>query len=133
MKEVGKGAGDELYVSWEDAVANAFDRYGAVIDNYRSGVYGKHDPVRGSWMQSQGELMQILGSIDAAGKTLRNDIRETREGIESALRSRRNKAIVDVIATGYEARESLRLFTNDIKEQIKDTGEDLWEKLDRYL
>ncbi|MBR0468929.1 MAG: glycosyltransferase [Mogibacterium sp.] len=133
MKEVGKGAGDELYVSWEDAVSNAYDRYGEVIDNYRSGVYGKHDPIRGSWLQSQGELMQILGSLDAAGKALRNDVRETREEIESAIRSKRNQAIVDAITTHYEAKESLRAFRNEIREQIKETGEDLWEKLDRSL
>jgi hypothetical protein len=133
MKEVGKGAGDELYISWEDAVANAYERYLVVIDNYRKGVYGRHDPIRGSWMQSQGELMQILGDIGAAGKALSSDVRETREEIESSLRSRRNKAIVDVISTGYEVKENLRTIRDEIKEQIKDTGEEIWEKLDRYL
>lgn len=133
MKIVGKAAGDELYISWEAAVANAYDRYGAVIDNYRSGVYGKHDPVRGSWMQSQGELMQILGGIEAAGRALRRDIAETQEEVESSLRSMRNKAIVDAITTGYEAAESIRSLGREFKETIKETGEELWEKLDRYL
>ena len=133
MKEVGKGAGDELYISWEDAVARAYDRYEVVIDNYRSGVYGIHDPLRGSWMQSQGELMQILGDIDAARKALRHDIVETQAEVESSIRSMRNKAIVDVIATGYETRESLRSIGREIKEQLAEAREDLWETLDRYL
>lgn len=133
MKTVGKCAGDELYISWEDAVSRAYDRYGAVIDNYRSGVYGKRDPLRGSWMQSQGELMQILGEIDAAGKTLKHGFEETQAELENSLRSIRNKAIVDVISTQYEAKESLRSFRDEIIDTIKETGEDLWEKLDRYL
>lgn len=133
MKEVGKCAGDELYISWEDAVAHAYDRYGAVIDNFKSGVYGRRDPLRGSWMQSQGELMQILGNIDAAGKALKRDFEETQEEIESSIRSMRNKAIVDAITTRYEARENLRSFGKEIKEQIIEAHEDLWEKLDRYL
>ena len=133
MDSVGKGAGDELYISWDDAVARAYDRYGAVIDNYKSGAYGKHDPILGSWMQSQGELMQIMGDLDAARKALRQDALEVREEIETAIRSRRNKAIVDVISGTYEARESLLSFRDEIKEQIKEAGEDLWEKLDRYL
>lgn len=133
MKAVGKGAGDELYMSWNDAVAHAFERYEVVIDNYKSGVYGRHDPIKGSWLQSQGELMQILGSIDAAGKSLKRDIEETQEEIEASLRSMRNKAIVDAIATSYEAKESLRSFGKGIKDQIIEAGEDLWEKLDRYL
>ena len=133
MRTVGKGAGDELYISWTAAVAHAYDRYGAVIDNYNSGVYGRRDPIRGSWMQSQGELMQILGNIDAARKTLKQDAREAREEIESSLRSKRNKAIVDVITSSYEAKENLRTIRNEIKETIKETSEDIWEVLDRYL
>ncbi|MBQ6440485.1 MAG: glycosyltransferase [Mogibacterium sp.] len=133
MYAVGKCAGDELYVSWNDAVAHAYERYGAVIDNFNSGVYGRRDPIRGSWMQSQGELMQILGNIDAAGKALKRDIEETQEEIEASIRSRRNKAIVDAITTSYEAKENILSISRDIKEQIIEAGEDLWEKLDRYL
>ncbi len=133
MKEVGKGAGDELYISWDDAVAHAYERYCVVIDNYRSGVYGKHDPIRGSWMQSQGELMQILGDIDAVGKTLKRSVEEIQSEVESSFRSMRNKTIVDAITTGYETRERLNSAYNEIIRQIKETGEDFWEKLDRYL
>ncbi len=133
MKEVGKGAGDELYISWEDAVAHAYERYLVVIDNYKSGVYGRHDPIKGSWMQSQGELMQILGEIDAARKTFRKEAIEVQEEIESSLWSMRNKAIVDAITAHYETKESLRSIGQDIKDHIREAGEDLWEKLDRYL
>ena len=133
MKDVGKGAGDELYISWEDAVAHAYERYEVVIDNYKSGVYGKHDPLKGSWMQSQGELMQILGDIDAATKAFSRDVRETTEEIESSLWSLRNKAIVNSITTRYKRKESLREKRQEIREQIKEAHDDFWEKLDRYL
>ena len=122
MKAVGKGAGDELYISWTDAVARAYDRYGAVIDNYKSGVYGRHDPLRGSLMQSQGELMQILGEIDAAGKNLRHDIAEFHDDIERSLQTMRSKAISNVRTAG-----------NEIKEHILEASEDIQEKLDHYL
>ena len=133
MKEVGKGAGDELYISWEDAVAHAYDRYGAVIDNYKSGVYGRHDHIRGSWMQSQGELMQILGDVDAARKTIRRNVEDIQADLDSSFRSMRNKAIVDAITTGYEAKERLSDIQNTILKHIRETGEDFWDKLDRYL
>ena len=77
--------------------------------------------------------MQILGDINAAGRALKRDIEETHEEIETSLRSMRNKAIVDAITTGYEAKENLRSFGKGIKEQIIEAHEDLWEKLDRYL
>lgn len=111
MKTVGRNAGDELYISWEDAVAHAFERYEIVIDNYKSGKYGVHDPLRGSWMQSQGELMQMMGDIDAARKALDRDVRKKGEEVEASIRAIRD----------------------DIHEQIKEAREDLLEKLDRYL
>jgi len=36
MRAIGEGAQRELYISWEEAVANAFDRYGTVMEDYRS-------------------------------------------------------------------------------------------------
>ena len=45
----------------------------------------------------------------------------------------RNKAIVDAITTHYETKENLRSLRQGIKDQIREAGEDLWDKLDRYL
>lgn len=132
MSSVGKGAGDELYISWEDAVANAYDRYGAVIENYKSGVYGKHDPIRGSFMQSQGELMQILGDIDAAGKALRRDIAEKHDEVGSALRSLRNKTLTDLITARYEMETGIKQFAEETKLELEslmnEVNESFWER-----
>lgn len=133
VKAVGKGAGDELYVSWNDAVANAYDRYGAVIDNYKSGVYGKHDPLRGSWMQSQGELMQILGNIEAAGRELRRDMQSAQTELDMNVRSIRNKALTELITAGYEIKTGLKETRSEISSLVDEAAESLWEKLDRYL
>ena len=76
MKKVGITAGEEIYISWDDAVANAVNRYEIVIEKYKRGDYGVHDIIRGSWMQSQGELMQILGDMSAAGRYLREGIKD---------------------------------------------------------
>ncbi|MBQ6389462.1 MAG: glycosyltransferase [Mogibacterium sp.] len=155
MKAVGKTAGDELYISWHDAVAHAYERYEVVIDCYKSGLYGVHDPIRGSWMQSQGELMQILGGIGAAGKTIRNDVQEIRREVDMTMRTARNKALTEVITATYEAQqeldakrkevlESLDSLKDDalkalgsvktgIMDQIQETSDEIWEHLERYL
>ena len=36
MKRVGKKAQTDIYISWEDSVRKAFDRYQVVIDNFKS-------------------------------------------------------------------------------------------------
>ena len=57
---------------------------------------------------------------------------ETLEAAADAI-LRFNKAIVDAITTRYEAKERLSDIQNEILKHIKETGEDIWEKLDRYL
>ena len=37
MRQVGENALRELYLSWEDSVRRAYDRYQVVIDRYRGG------------------------------------------------------------------------------------------------
>ena len=42
VRAVGAGALRELYISWDEAVANACRRYETVVENYRRGLYPKH-------------------------------------------------------------------------------------------
>ncbi len=38
LKLLGEHAMNDVYLSWEDAVKNAFDRYHTVLDNYKRGI-----------------------------------------------------------------------------------------------
>ena len=144
MTEVGANAGNELYISWEDAVANAYERYETVIDRYRSGYYGKRLPYDYDFFRAQGELMESLGAIGAAGKSLIQDVEEFRDGLDRNMRSRKNKVLTDLITAGYETRQELSAIRNDTRESIEESIEsikndvregidNLWEHLDRYL
>lgn len=132
VTRVGEGAGDELYISWADAVARAYDRYEVVIDKYRSGAYGKHDPLKGSWMQSQGELMQILGDIDEARRGIRRNAEELAGEIDMSLRSVRNKALTDVITAGYEAKENIiqmgKDALDDLESLLDEVSQSFWDR-----
>ena len=132
MKKVGKGAGDELYISWEDAIAKACDRYGVVIDNYKSGVYGRHDPLKGSWIQSQGELMQILGNIETARRDLIKNAGELAEDIDMSMRSARNKTLTGMITAGYEAGMNIkkkgREAVSGLESFLDELSESFWDK-----
>jgi hypothetical protein len=132
MQRGGKGAGEELYISWDDAVANAFNRYEVVIDNYKSGVYGRRDPLKGSWMQSQGELMQILGDIDTARKDLIKNGEELAGEIDMSLRSIRNKALTDAITTGYEMGQNFKRIKReameDLESLVDEVIQNFWDK-----
>ena len=122
MQTVGAAAGLELYISWDDAVANAYNRYEVVIDRYRSGFYKTRLPYDYDFFRAQGELMETLGGIDAARRTLVKDAEDLRADLDRTARSIRNKALTDIITAGYETRQN-----------IKSATDEFWQLLDRYL
>ena len=63
MKKVGEKAAEELYISWEQAVAMAYERYGIVLDNYRAGRYPKHGKLSDRFFDDQGEWMDRLSRL----------------------------------------------------------------------
>lgn len=60
MRQVGVNAGEELYLSWADAVKLAAQRYEIVIDRYRSGKYPKSRRPIDHMLSQSGELMEDL-------------------------------------------------------------------------
>ena len=67
MKRVGEHAAEELYISWEDAVAKACERYEIVIDNYKSGRYPKRRRISDRIMKGNGEFMNVLSHLPTFG------------------------------------------------------------------
>ena len=76
MRAVGEGAARDLYISWGDAVARAADRYGAVIDRYRSGGYARRIRPGDELLRAHGELMDILGRVEEQGEELEQRIEQ---------------------------------------------------------
>lgn len=60
MRQVGINAGEELYLSWADAVKLAAARYEIVIDRYRSGKYPHTHRPMDHVLSHSGELMEDL-------------------------------------------------------------------------
>jgi len=68
VRQVGENAGNELYISWEDAVRKAAGRYETVIDNYKSGRYPKHKRLTDSLYSSLGGFLENLSVITGSLK-----------------------------------------------------------------
>lgn len=71
LHEVGVHAGDDLYLSWEDAVAHAVSRYHIVQEIYRSGGFDKtRASISDNLLATQGDLMYTVSRItDALNQT----------------------------------------------------------------
>lgn len=83
VKSVGEGALRELYISWEEAVANACRRYEVVIDNYRAGRYARHtgltDELIHNIAQSMDDYNRSRDHQKARMRELSNSYRKLRD------------------------------------------------------
>lgn len=74
MHRIGENAARDLYISWDDAVQKAIDRYQLVMDRYRSGVYPKHKKLTDDLFVVSGELIDIFAAAEEHRKTLEERI-----------------------------------------------------------
>lgn len=63
MAEIGEHAAQELYISWQDAVRRAMERYEIVIDYYRRGSYPTRNEPVDNLLNINGELMEDLAHL----------------------------------------------------------------------
>ena len=73
---VGQNAARQLYLSWQDAVGLAMDRYAVVMDRYRRGEYHPRRKPMEYFLKANGELMEDLGHLVRLRDTLRQHRRE---------------------------------------------------------
>ena len=83
MRQVGRQAQQQLYISWEEAVSRAYQRYGAVIDNYRRGLYPEHERLSDDFIRGMAKSMEswehYRNRQQARVRELRREYRELRE------------------------------------------------------
>ena len=129
MAQVGCQAGDRLYLSWGDAVKRARERYGIVMENYRMGRYDDHHRPMDGVLNAQGSIMDALAKLRDLGDGLAERYREGWDEHREGIQERRNEFREEFQERLEEHREGRRAFRTELKQK----GEALWQKLDRYL
>ena len=125
VKAVGENALRDLYISWEDAVANACRRYDAVIDNYRAGKYPKHTGLTDDLIHT------IAQSMDGYNRSRDFQKARMRELTDSYRRLRN-----DLIAEGQKRIGDFQDGQNRLNAEIEAKQQLLRAKFDeltRYL
>lgn len=61
MKEMGRNASANLYLSWDDSVSRAVNRYAFVMDNYKRGMYSKHVRPIDGFLIFYARMLGLLG------------------------------------------------------------------------
>ncbi len=96
MRRVGENAQKEIYISWDDSIANAYRRYEVVLDNFRRGLYPVHDTPADGFLRGTAESLDAINRVRAARDQLRaamdEDVRQWHDEVqENRLRAQENR------------------------------------------
>ena len=90
MRSAGENAENELYLSWEDAVERAVQRYEIVLEKHRNGEYKRKHRPQDAFMRSQGELMDILGEFHGIQDDMRSEFQELQQDMRDSFKDVRS-------------------------------------------
>ena len=90
MKAAGEKAADHLYLSWSDAIKAAYDRYPAVIENYKAGKYKKSMRPSDGLFKLNAEMMDPVNRFYERQNNIRElmeikDLRDLKEKLDRYL------------------------------------------------
>ena len=129
MKRVGEGAQKNIYISWETAVAGAYERYGAVIENYRSGLYPRNETATDDFLHGMASLMDFRNRRREAQRQLMEEARHSRDELVAEMRRSRDEIVQGALRSRDELMEEIA----DQRRRLNEQMEKLSQYLDRFL
>lgn len=79
LRQLGQRALEQLYLSWDDSVRRAYERYGTVLDHYRRGLSGRS-------VEWTDELYNLLDDLRRGIGAARNFKENSRRRLQERLR-----------------------------------------------
>ena len=110
LRDAGQHAMDEIYLSWRDAVARAYDRYLWVLDQ----------KARGAYDQRRKDATDLLVALTARSMSERNRYRQIRKEIFNDWK----ETAVGMMENIQEAGESIESFLDRIGDGLAESYED---------
>ncbi len=77
LYDVGEHAMNEIYISWEDSVHSAYERYGEIIEAKKSGkLVLRHNAISGSMKNMQEKVQDSIKVTEEFGEECRNSFKK---------------------------------------------------------
>ena len=140
MKEAGERAGNELYISWEDAVNNAYGLYGCVIEKYRSGRYPAHETPGDDMFRWASETLESVSRRKEFLRYVQEGFLQEQEHFHAqseADAERVKKAIEEkraqLLSGLEESQNRMKSGLEETRTALKEKLDDVTQFFDRYL
>ena len=110
MKRIGEAAQRDIYISWEDAIGHAWERYAVVIDNYRAGKYPEHEGMSDEFFHSIAKTMDAYNRSREKQQARVNELRRGYAEIRDGLTGEQEKLKENLLAGQAKIKDELAKF-----------------------
>ena len=110
MKRIGEAAQRDIYISWEDAIGHAWERYAVVIDNYRAGKYPEHEGMSDEFFHNIAKTMDAYNRSREKQQTRVNELRRGYAEIKGELTGEQEKLKENLLAGQAKIKDELAQF-----------------------
>jgi glycosyltransferase involved in cell wall biosynthesis len=129
LREVGQHAMDEIYVSWQTCVAEAYDRYQYILEEKRRGNLAPKRKVPSDYLVSLTAMgMEEQEKMRQQGRLFLQSVRETTSGMMQNVRDAANDMKGDFQEAGMMAGQRWNKMKNDFSEASESAGQH-WNKV----
>ena len=125
MGRIGENAQRDLYMSWETAVKNAYERYGIVIEGYRGGKYPEHEKFTDEMFNRTGLTLSRMAERRENRRETLEHIRSEYNELLSDMQSDREQMIKSLTEDMDRVTNSIAAERERVQDEINDVLEDL--------
>jgi len=126
LKALGQRAQDQLYCSWEESIKRAYDRYGYVIEKYKSGAYYKERRERQHLLDVTSDAL-----LKISADSIQHFINAERNADELILRTWSN--VQEIKNDYYLLKSSLDEVSTELHLDAIQLSEDIQKELEKFL
>ena len=110
MKRIGEAAQRDIYISWEDAIGHAWERYAVVIDNYRAGKYPEHEGMSDEFFHNIAKAMDAYNRSREKQQARVNELRRGYAEIKGELTGEQERLKENLLAGQAKIKDELSQF-----------------------
>ena len=110
MKRIGEAAQRDIYISWEDAIGHAWERYAVVIDNYRAGKYPEHEGMSDEFFHNIAKTRDAYNRSRKKQQARVNELRRGYAEIRDGLTGEQEKLKENLLAGQAKIKDELAQF-----------------------
>ncbi len=121
LYDIGQHAMDEIYISWEDAVKTAYERYGVIHEMALSGELGiKKQQSLEYFMKSAAALLDGTEKAFKAPVVFYEGMRDNFVELKEELEDKRDEIKLDIIEKQVDFKDKFKEFKGNLTENLED-------------